>query len=353
VKWCLAVLLMCACGPGVAPAKVWTARDYYEQHEIREPRFGGWSPYELARLPGELTLFTQKATGADAGLSVFPVLIGGQPTGMVILDIWQDHPAPWVQPVYSPSTVQNGVLLPIDDAFSVFPVGIDSSFYSAWWQQHLVPMAADGTTLTSARDALARNPVVTNEVVLCPLVPTDTGVALEGDGAAREPIAQTRLEVPEVANAFVDGRQVHYLALGANRIRASGQTLEAGDLYLWVDGDVPLPVAAVGPRNRFNAGLVRRVEVQVPPGAAFFVPDNRPELRRAFANEALVPPVAVALNVHQNFALRLTLNAECLTPAAFASCRWVSTAAEVLQLPSGLLRRRPVLASLGILERVP
>jgi hypothetical protein len=376
----LLLLLLVGCGQNVTSGRVWTVRDFVARHAAAGPNdagaFGGWAPADLVAAPDAGLLFTAgRAQASGYGHTVFPGVSEGASLGFIITDIWENHPAPWMQPVYVPVT--NDGRLAAFDAESVFPVGVASSFYSPWWQQEFIPV--DGgidsptrTFLTSAKQVLDANRVLTKGVlVLCPLVdlpdggrvgvaaaletPADGGV---GKTVVRHPLTNARLAEPSFVKAWVDGSPVTYLKLGPNRASAEGQSLVESPLYGFVFRGRLLRTAAVLPPNASARGFVRRFDVSLPSTAGIFVPADRPDLREVVL--ARDPEVESFLGTRgdagvgefHELALRVALNKECFASATFpAACTWLDSEARLQQFASP--RPTNVLLTIAVLGAQP
>lgn len=347
------LLVMVACAPAPAPtAKVWTPREFFGKRAETKPIFGGWAPAQLLVTEGQPIPFTTRVQGPFEGLPVFPGVSDGRAVGFVITDVWQDHPEPWVQPVYVPAS------MPADGAprergvSSVFPVGLDSTFYSPWWRMEFVPLDdTEATSLSSSKQVLERKTARTmGPLVLCPIVPRSSfDVAAEVATKPLHPLTGVALAGPEQKSAFVDGEPVQYLGFGPGRAPFEGQRLVESDVFVFVKDGASLPVAAVMPAVARAHGFLRRVDVEVPNGAAFFVPSNRPDLRAPLGE--LAPPVAASLDQFQAYALRLAKDPACFSSPSFPSaCDWLDSHETVRGLP--FATRRDVQLTAAVLDEV-
>ncbi len=329
----LAVLLAaCNAGPAAPLAKFWSVRDFSKP----SGDFGGFLPSELLALEGASLRFQPGNQVGGNGLILFPAVADRAVASFIITDIWQDHPEPWVQPVWAPLD-ENGA--PVDGVANVFPVDVDSTFYSPFWRAELLlTPGLTPTTFRSGRDVLnAKVDRRSGAIILCPIVPKGTLVATDGTGA-KEPLTLRPVVVPMATSpAWVDGREVAYLGIGADRVQADGQNLRETLVYFFVSaaGQRPLPLAAVLPPEPTRNSLVRRVDVVIPPGAAPFVPSNRPELKALLeAREVSVPVVNGALDAFPEFALRVATNPSCFEDPSFpTACDWLDTPARLEGLP--------------------
>lgn len=347
------LLVMAACAPAPAPtAKVWTPREFFAKRAETKPVFGGWAPSQLLVTEGQTIPFTTRVQGPFEGLTVFPGVSDGRAVGFVITDLWQDHPEPWVQPVYVPAS------MPADGAprergvSSVFPVGLDSTFYSPWWRMELVSLDdAEATSLSSSKQVLERKTARTlGPLVLCPIVPRSSfDVAAEVQTKPVHPLTGVALSNPDHKSAFVDGEPVLYLGFGPGRAPFEGQRLVESDLFVFVKDGASLPVAAVMPAAARSHGFLRRVEVEVPGGAGFFVPSNRPDLRAPLGE--LAPAVDARLDAFPVYALRLARDPACFSSPGFpGSCDWLDSAEKVRALP--FTTRRDVQLTAAVLDEV-
>lgn len=381
----LALVLLAGCGTlqgvpdaGANVGKVWTVQAFVERHGAKPVNdalgFGGFAPEDLVAAPNApLYLSPARRQAGGFALNVFPGVSEGSLLGFIVTDVWENHPAPWVQPVYVPVTPD--ARRAQFDAESVFPVGAYSTFYSPWWEQQLVPV--DGgidsptrTFLTSAKQALEAKGVTTGLMVLCPIVdvpedvrPVGIAAALEvADGGSqvvvRHPLTGQRLEEAVFVKAWVDETPVTYLKLGPNRGRAEGQRLVEAPMYRFVFQGRPLRTAAVLGPSASNRGFVRRFDVTLPPNAGIFVPVDRPELREAVLArdagvEAFVGTRADAgTGEFHEYALRVALDRSCFDAPAFpASCTWLDREARVLQFTSP--RETTALATIAVLKEQP
>lgn len=361
------VAVLCACAPPAPLAKVWTPREFYARREVTTPIFGGWAPSELLVTEGQAIPYAGRVQATGEGLTVFPGVSEGRALGFVITDIWQDHPEPWLQPVWigtspgAPTTRRPGVP-------NVFPVGLDSTFYSPWWRARFVPLE-DGETksLRGAKDVLDRPAPGTGPVVFCPFTGRNSlGVAADGSGP-RHPLTGRRLVGGAQAIGLVEGVEQPYLDFGVDRAPAEGQRLVESDLFVFTLGGQPLPIAAVWPADARAHDFLQRVEVPVPAGAAVFVPGSLEALRAPLAGKStvlrdggvapLAPVPPAALDGFTDYALRLARDPSCFTAGPDGgvggfpgTCEWLDSAERVQALPGAV--RRNVQLSAATLDEV-
>lgn len=349
------VLLASACAPPGDPrAKVWTPREFFAKREADpQPNFGGWRPSELIVVEGQRIPYSTRMQGPGEGLPVFPGVSEGRAIGYVITDIWQDHPQPWIQPVWMSSspaapTTRRTRGEPPEFVENVFPVGLDSTFYSAWWRAHFVPVD-DGEALTHSKQVIDRGAFVTGGLVMCPFTSRDSIDVVAEAGSIRHPLTDKLLNGGVKATGFVDGQTHPYLDFGPGRAQWHDQELEPADLFVFTSGGAALPVATVWPADPARNGFLTRVEVPVPARAAFFVPSNRADLKMKLG--ALAPDVDASLDAFPEYGLRLARDPACFTMPTFpASCDWLDTQAKVKVLPGH--KRTTVQLSAAVLSEV-
>jgi hypothetical protein len=348
-----ALVLLAACSAGPEkPAKRWTTRDFLaKQGQLLD--FGGWQPGELLTPEGGALPFQPGVQAGGPGLTLFPAISEGEAAAFVITDLWQDHPQPWVQPVWIPLD-ENGTQP--EGVRNVFPVDVDATFYSPFWRaEWILTPGLTPTTYQSARDVLSSKRALRDgTVILCPLVPEGTSFANDGTGP-RNPMTLATLSLPRGTRlAWVDGVPVSYLNFGADRAPAydQGQGLVDAEAYFFVSaaGERPLPLAAVLPADPLKHSFVRRIDVVLPGGAAPFVPSNRPELRRLLEARGLVVPDApAALDGFASYALRVARDPACFGDPNFpAACDWLDSEEKLDALPGKLIIEQPVQLAIGV-----
>lgn len=365
----VAVVLLSLVGCGSSSdepaAKFWTVHDFLALKDATDEqgqplKLGGWHARELVVEGGRPLLFVPNAQVRAHGLTLWPAVSGGAAASFVITEIWQNHPQPWVQPVWLP---RDSAGRPVSGALSVFPVGEKSTFYSPFWRaEELLTETVDETTYRSARDVLSGRSIRrTGSIILCPLMPTGTGFADDGAGTlhpmTRAPV--TLKPVPpavhpgwlprELSAGWVDGGRVDYFDFGADHAPAIEQTLQEATAYFFVSraGERPLPLAAVLPADALRHSLVRRVDVVLPEGAAPFVPSDRSELRTLLeARELTVRPSQAGF---WDYALRVAANPDCFTGPGFpAACDWLDSPTRIGALPSSARVVQPVQLAIGV-----
>ncbi len=347
-QFVVVVLLAGACAPPAGPlAKVWTPREFFGKRAETKPIFGGWAPAELLVVENAGIPYSTRTQGPGEGLPVFPGVSESRAIGFVITDIWQDHPQPWIQPVWmsssraTPGTRRAGVE-------NVFPMGLDSTFYSPWWRAQFVPID-DGEVLTNSKQVIDRGAPVAGGLVMCPFTSRDSIDVVAEAGAVRHPLTGKLLRGADKATGFVDGERHPYLDFGPGRAQWHDQELEAADLFVFTQGGAGLPVATVWPADPARNGFLTRVEVPVPAGAAFFVPSNRSDLRMNLGT--LAPAVDPSLDAFPEYGLRLARDPACFSMPTFpASCDWLDTQAKVKVLPGQ--KRTTVQLSAAVLSEV-
>lgn len=349
----LVVVFLSACNSGRPDpaAKIWTTREFLNKHG-EELNFGGWLPRELLALAGEPIAFRRDALQVDApGLTLFPAVADGKPAAFVISEIWANHPQPWVEPVWAPydENFERG-----DDVINIFPVNLDSTFYSPYWKAELlITPGLTGETYRDARDVLNAKGIERRPgpYLICPIMPDGMLFADDGSGLTDPMTLQKVTLASGPRNAWVDRKRVYYYDFGP-RIRGEGDSVFASDFYVFVKstGERPLPLAAVLPSEPLLNGLVNRVDVPLPAGAAPFVPDDRPELRAMLeARGVTAPVVSASLNRFTPYTLRVATNPACFEAVDFpASCDWLDSAARMQLLSPDQLIHQPVQLTLGV-----
>lgn len=367
--WGILALVAVACAPSAGPdAKVWTVEDFLAKAPAKAD-FGGWRANELVSLPGEPIPFrspphapTETRQGAGYGLTVFPAFSDGQPAAFVITEIWLEHPTPWVQPVWIPVSE----FLPgfpqsaeVPGTQSVFPVGVDSTFYSPFWRGTyvLAPSAKKDTFKSAAAILEARLPTQEGSVLYCPIAPADGGAAVaEGETYPVHPwvlaedvgVDGGAMPVRQFGkrSAWVEGTEVAYLGVGQDRVTGVDQLPVEAPLYTFAsrgaDGGLTiLPIPAVLPPDPFRSSFVRRTDVELPASGAIFVPADRPELAAALAGRgvAVVSPDVDPSSARVHLGAVIA-DARCLVPdAGFSGCAFLDSAGAIERLNRGLVRR--------------
>lgn len=367
----LGLLWACDSGPPARAAKVWTVQDFVEKANKLDAKglpldFGGWRPEELVVEAGQPLLFPTGTQSGPRGLTLFPAVAAGKAAAFVITEIWQDHPTPWVQPVWMP---RDEAGRPLDGVNNVFPVGIDSTFYSPFWRaEELLTEQLSDTTYRSARDVLSARPTRrSGSIIFCPFAPGDTGFADDGSGT-KDPMTLTLATLKpapplvhpgwlplKLSEGWVDGQPVLYFDFGLDHAPADEQTLAEAPAYFFVRqaGDRPLPLAAVLPPDALRHALIRRVDVVLPPGAAPFVPPGRAALRALLLarDPSLTVPELVdpALDAFPQLVLRVAANPACFSAPGFpADCDWLDSPARLEALRSDLRLERQVQLGIGV-----
>lgn len=356
----LHTLAACVSNPG-EPAKLWTAREFVKSAPAKTD-FGGWPADLLVTAEGGAIPFRRPPFKADAdlqpsgaGLTVFPAFSAGEVAAFTITDIWYEHPTPWVQPVWAvlnssgvrPAGVDGRPRIP-----NIFPVGVDSTFYSPYWRtEGLVLVAADepdfpDDRITSAKDVLDfGTPLQRGAIVYCPIVPSEVTIA--GGATPVHPFTGAPLRVRTHLRAWVDDVEVKYLGFGEGRVSTdtAGELVEA-PLYVFVHaaGEPLLPLPAVMPDDAVGSSLVRRTDVVVPANAKIFVPAGNDALRahvESLGLAAPAPSAQIADDVARAYTLRIATNASCFGDAANfpAGCSWLDSAAKVKALGEGAVAK--------------
>lgn len=331
-------MLAVACGPSTVPkAEAWTTREFLKK-STTDALFGGIPTRRLGVNEGAVIPWREKPFEAQdsvqlsgRGLPVWPAFADGKTASMLITEIWQNHPTPWVQPVYQFRTDGK----PRPDLRGIFAVGVDSTFYTPFWRAEWAAVGADTgseafTSVTSVLDSKVA--VTRGAMVVCPIVPNDVLLASADGTTAVRPL--TGEPVPSVtrAEAWVDGTVVNYLGVGINRQTVTENALPIETpMYFFVRADgqgYSLP--PILPADPTKHSLHRRYNVVLPSSAGVFVPPVRTELRQLLADEGAPVPAAdplIAEETSRPYLLRVATNPSCFTKAAEfpSSCHWLDS----------------------------
>jgi hypothetical protein len=328
-----------ACSPqGLPVSKTWSIKDFAAKSN-QHIDFGGFYSDALAVGPGQLIPFQTRTQSADGvGLVIRPAFVKTESAAFVITDLWFNHPNPWVQPVYS--------VLPNDDKSlsAIFPVDVDSTFYSPFWKRVFIEdAAANSGTYRSSSDVLSsKRPTRSGGLVFCPISPGAVGFA----GGPAHPFSGLAVAAAKFGLAYVDGKdsQVKYLDVKGERYRANGQNLVESNAYFFVVGPrcPELPVPAILPNNAFEAGFLRRVNVTLPRSAVLAVPlaqqDQAKQLLENY-NLGAEPECQLsserlkAASVPSTSFFKVASNATCFN-ANDGGCVWLDSASAVESLSS-------------------
>lgn len=304
--WWLGLLTLCACAPPAGlEAKLWTVEDFLRLAPQRKD-LGGWRADQLVTLEGAPIPFRSPPHGAvevkqgrGYGLTLFPAFAQGEPAAFLITEIWFAHPRPWLQPAWLMVSSFSDYAV-VEGTKAVFPVDAYGSFYSPFWVAEFVlaPGAAENQYTSSKAVLDARLPMQAGPLVYSAVAPADGG-AVVGEGEAgpvhpwalREDVGldggePMSAKAPDNGVAWIDGREVPYLGLGAGRVKGYGQLPMESELFTFAVGGSDggrelLPIPAVLPQEPFASSYVRRVDVLLPPTAAVFVPQDRAALAEA------------------------------------------------------------------------
>ncbi|MEW6434564.1 MAG: hypothetical protein AB1730_23940 [Myxococcota bacterium] len=378
--WGILALVTVACAPPAGPnAMAWTVEDFLANSPAMA-EFGGWRANELVTLTGEPIPFrssphaaAETRQGPGYGLTVFPAFSDGQPAAFVITEIWLEHPTPWVQPAW----IAVSEFLPgfppsaqVPGTQSVFPVGVDSTFYTPFWRGTyvLAPGAKKDTFKSAAAILEARLPTQEGSVLFCPIAPADGGAAVAAgetdpvhpwllaadvgvDGGAM-PVRQFG-----TSSAWVDGDEVAYLGGGEDRVLEADQLPVEAPLYTFAsrgaDGGLAiLSIPAVLPPDPFRSSFVRRTDVELPASGAVFVPGDRPALAAALAARgvAVVSPDVDPSSARVRLGAVIA-DARCLAPdAGFSGCAFLDSASAIERLNRGLVHRTETTLAIDVVQ---
>ena len=305
------LLLLAACAAPVSPSQgaAWTVRDFFSSSAAS---FGGFTREQL--------------TDDGQVLAVQPAFIGGKPAAYVITEIWQHHPDPWVPPVYN--------LVHAPDRTSIFGLGVESTFYSPFWQVWGAKVSQEQLALRSVSEVLNAGLTLSKgPLVMCPIIPEGVSAATSRPYTA-EPVDVT------VGHAFVDGpNEVAYLELGIDRQVVSEYEGVQGavlpyELYVFARGEADggralLPVPAVLGDDAHHHAYVRRIDVLLNKEAAF-VPFSRRELAADLGAFAVVGSASIPESVARPYTLRVASDSSCFDAGAFpGGCTWLDSEAAI------------------------
>lgn len=333
------------CGPGRAdaPAQLWTLFDMVDS----------------AATDKSFAAFPAKDFTQAGAMTVFPSFSEGASAAYVVTEVWDHHPTPWIQPVYLLVTSIDP-LVRLPGQKTIFPVGVGSTFYTPYWRAKLVLVPSD-LAPDSVRDAAAllnaRYPVISGPLVTCPIGPGTVDIARPGPGAVPvRPYTQEAVRAPTQAVAWVDGREVDYLDLGAGGYADDGSARPVEvPMYFFVslsnDGSIrSLPLPAVSGPHALRHSYVRRYEVLLDSSVRVFVPADQPLLRAQVESAGLSAPATVLPSTSRlaaEYTLRVATDARCFASVDFPTgCTWLDSEAAIKALPDfKVLRTETTLAA--------
>ncbi len=350
-------VLLVACAPERGDrAWTWTVRDYLPCAQAG----CSWGGFEVRALVAGDEPIAWRAPPHEAvaavnqggtGLVVQPAFSEGEPAAFVLTEIWDAHPTPWVQPAYVLVTAWDATAPAskrLPGSLSVFPVGVESSFYTPFWRLvwAVVPEGTAADAVRSAGDVLrVATSLHPGPLVTCSVVPEDTALAkAAAEAAPRRPLSGEPVSARSLRQAWVDGRKVSYLELGASNFTSTpAELVTEVPIFVFVtrgadgarsEAGLP-PVLADRP---LRESLARRVDVVLGPELAVFVPAPLSELRASLVEKGVsAPPAAAAIpaDVARAFALRVASDARCFGDAAQfpGGCTWLDSQAAIEALP--------------------
>lgn len=348
-------------------------------------RFAGIPATDAVTLPGQpigplsppfAAAQTLQAATSN-GLNVIASFSEGEVAAYTVSEIWVGYEEVWLQPLYVMVTgFDEDGPRPLAGAKTVFGVGAKSRFYSPFWQVFFVtvPEGTEPDAYTSAAQILSDGlPLTPGPGAFCPLSPEPIrGAAPQGAIGLVRPLTGDVVGPISSGQGWVDGEQVYFAGLGTNRFtwNATGVIDETALFVLARPGPdgalAPLGLPniggvgrlfsgdqAVAPGNRPRFGSLWRAHlVDVPAGAAIFVPSSLPELRAAAGGGRLpVPAIHPDIEARDDvadFALRVALDPTCFDDAARfpQDCRFLDSQAAIeANVPDWSIRRTPMLVS--------
>lgn len=336
MRFAVALLALGACAIPEAPerSKAWAAPTFFED---RDRDIGGFPAKRLAVKAGEEIPWRPGTTASIDAIVVHPAYLDGAPSAYVVTEVWQRHPDLWVQPVYLFVSEYDATdpFSRLTGADNVFGVGTDSTFYSPFWRAYFAEQGDALPPFTSVR-AITDMKMHEGGIVTCPIVPPGTGIS-----SGFHPFTGAQLQEVRYPQAYVNGRRVSYLNLGANRQEVVGENrdLVRPELMFFfaalnADGSTELlDIPAVLPHDAHVFSYVRRVDVVLTPDEAVFVPASRPDLRASLSSRVNVPPADAAIPdaVANAYLMRVAKDGACFANAASfpAACEWIDSAAAV------------------------
>jgi hypothetical protein len=317
--WLWWVISFCAsCGAQAPAPRIWTLGDFGKV----DKDFGGFSS-NLTVTPSNAERFPHLAENIRPGVPVFPAVAGGKPYALVITEIWQHWPTPWIEPVYKSGQT------------TLFPLGRNSTFYTPFWSAVIGPEG-----LNSVEAILRRAPELrqrTDTAVYCPL----TTPALAQLSSTTVPLTETPLaNVPLPQPALVEGdvSPQTYFDFGTNRFTAVNGRPTESSLYLFVDEKgLALPLPFVLPDHPLNHSFFRRIEVSFPQNGAVVVAGR---LLSRFAGKLGNVKVLESPQTAGVAPVRVVNNRACLeSPGMSATCQWLDSESKILELPAQSRKR--------------
>ncbi len=377
----VAAALSGACAPSSgAPAMTWTVRDLFDEVAAPEAAgaaeayWGGFEPGRLAVARGPIPWRGAPSATGDVevedgpALVVQPAFADGAPAAVLITEIWDHHPAPWVQPSYLPVRAfepSAPFKAALDGARPVLNVDEGSGFYSPFWRMvyAVMPEGTDGASLVSEGAVLSLSTSLADgPLVSWPLVPPGTRLARgAGEATAVQPLTGQPVADRRLADGWRDGKKVTWLSLGADHFTARADGLvDEVPLFAFVrqeDGghreglDLPFVLA----HHPLTQSLARRVEVVVDASMAVFVPAPNEALRAAVEAQGLAAPVpdaAIPEAVARSYTLRVAADSTCFGDAARfpQECRWLDSQEAVEALPPSRRVRTETLVTAATLR---
>lgn len=358
--WSTVVLVLSACpATKESPlgAELWRVTDFDRKLGLdagdRTRALGGFRPEEFVTFGGpngwDVGLLApegqNRVDGGTLQINVLPGLAGGRNVSFVVTEVWQDAPAPWVDPVYQvPLAAGAGNT-------SVFGVRLESNFYTPFWVQRFVnPDMPPQRPVKTVREVLAlaetAGGISEGAPVMCPFVPQGTTIAQVRPftGEALQDFGAARL-------GFADGEDIWYFDFGPDTFRATPRgVISRGFLYVFNAGErAVLPYVLP---NDPQLTLLQRVEVSLAPDAGVFGVALPPgydalaeELKqrelKVFVMDGQLPDGGTPLA----FAGRVARNPACFDAGFPASCTWLDSEAAIRALPSARLRETSVLVA--------
>jgi hypothetical protein len=304
---------------------------------------GNDNPWTTGMLP---PVGANRNDGASPRLNALAGVAGGRNVAFAVTEVWQDAPAPWVEPVYMLQQEFEGQPPErVGAVESVFGVRWESGFYSPFWLQRFprlypgkTPPDEDG--VKSVRDVLALKDtdggLTDGALVICPFVPPQTRLE------ETRPFTGERLKIYPIGTGYADDMEIAYFDFGPDTFRATPRgVISRGFLYVFTVGDTAL-LPHVLPTDP-QLTLLQRVEVDSK-GFGVALPPQYDALITELRDRRMVvyvmdggEPLAYAGHVVKN--------PDCFDGGFPSSCAFLDSEAAIRALPSEKLTETTVLVA--------
>ena len=352
-----------------APARVLTLAEIRDaardQQVIGGVPFGDMVAFRGQPIAQRSPPFSDRAVvqrSALDGIPVFAAFSEGAPAAYFTTDAWYDRSPVWVQPEYIPVTAwdpQDPEAHRLPGGESIWSVGPESSFYSPFWQIEyvVVPAGTDPATLHTQKSVVDPGyPIHPGPLRLGSIVPDDIGLASPDGSPPVRPFNGDAVGPVRIGHGWVDGERYQVFDFGDDRFTLHGTVVDETPIYHFakrgaggaftpyglpsIGGVGPFGTAARAgavPRNapRFG-GLWRLYFVELPAGAAVFVPPSLPAWITQLRGQGLsVPALSAAVAASPlaaDYTGRVALDPSCLTGDGSdfpQGCTWLDAQAQL------------------------